>query len=105
MTRACGVLWVAAGAAILGAACATGGGASGRPARSEAAPPRVSDSRPEKLAAQRAAAPASLELESNDERWGIEAARDRRELEQQKKAATPVATPSPPSLVPAAGTP
>jgi hypothetical protein len=36
------------------------------------------DSAPEKLAAQRSAAPHGLQLEQEDERWGIEAARARR---------------------------
>jgi hypothetical protein len=49
-------------------------------------PARVKDSAPDKIAAQRAAAAPSLNLEGDDERWGIEAARER-------KAAAPPETP------------
>ena len=62
-------------------ACATAPGA-----RAEAPPERIKDSRPERVAATRAGAPASLELEQSDERWGIEAARERREVEKDNKA-------------------
>ena len=90
-------------AMFLTAACAS----APRP-RAESAPSatseRLPDSRPERVAAQRAAAPASLELEPSDERWGIEAAKERRDAERQKKAASsgpppttplPTASPSP----------
>jgi len=40
-------------------------------------PARVKDSAPEKIAAQRAALPG-LDLEQEDQRWGIEAARERK---------------------------
>jgi len=55
-------------------------------AGAEAPPERIKDSRPERVAATRAGAPASLELEQNDERWGIEAARERREAQKDSKA-------------------
>lgn len=48
---------------------------------------RVSDSAPDKIAAQRAAGPPSVNLEGDDERWGIEAARER------KRAAPPETPP------------
>lgn len=51
-------------------------------------PARVKDSAPEKIAAQRAAAAPSMNLEGDDTRWGIEAARER-------KQATPPETPPP----------
>jgi hypothetical protein len=41
------------------------------------------DSAPEKLAAQRSAAPHGLQLEQEDERWGIEAARARHRARAQ----------------------
>jgi uncharacterized protein YdaU (DUF1376 family) len=89
---------VTATAMLLTAACASA------PRRQAEAPPaaaaRIQDSRPERIAAQRAGAPASLELEQSDERWGIEAARDRREAERQKKSAT--MAPPPTTPIPAA---
>ena len=42
------------------------------------APPRIKDSPPEKAAAQRAAL-SNLKLEAEDERWGVEAARERKQ--------------------------
>ena len=54
-------------------------------------PARVKDSAPEKIAAQRAAAAPSLNLEGDDERWGIEAARER------KQAAPPETPPRSPN--------
>jgi hypothetical protein len=66
------------------------------------APPRVSDSAPDKLAAQRSA--AGLHLEEEDDRWGLTAARELRQRKEQKKAAqttqqepaaTPLAAPGP----------
>jgi hypothetical protein len=62
----------------MAAACAT----TPKPAGTAA---RAKDSAPEKIAAQRAAAPHGLQLESDDERWGIEAARARK---RQKDEAT-----------------
>jgi hypothetical protein len=45
---------------------------------------RVKDSAPEKIAAQRSATPG-LQLEDEDQRWGIEAARARRQEADGKK--------------------
>jgi len=59
---------------------------AGSPKRPEAASPRFKDSAPEKIASQRAAGPNSLQLEREDERWGFEAARERRREEQARKA-------------------
>jgi hypothetical protein len=83
----------------LAAALWTGCAAGPRP-RAEAAPARVKDSQPDKIAAQRSAAPASLELEQSDERWGMEAARERRQAERAKKPSTPP-TASKATVVPA----
>ena len=66
------------GALLLLGSCATA------PKRTEGSPPRTADSAPEKVASQRAAAPHSLTLEQDDERWGIEAAKERK---RQKDAA------------------
>jgi hypothetical protein len=59
---------------------------AGAPKGREASSPRFKDSAPEKIAAQRAAAPQSLKLEQDDERWGFDAARERRREAQNKKA-------------------
>ena len=59
---------------------------AGSPKRPEASSPRFKDSAPEKIASQRAAGPNSLQLEREDERWGFEAARERRREEQARKA-------------------
>lgn len=48
-------------------------------------PPRLKDSAPERIAAQRAAVPG-LQLEGDDQRWGIEAAREQRREANLKKA-------------------
>jgi hypothetical protein len=61
---------------LAGAGCARSA-----PPRAET-PARVKDSAPEKIAAQRAALPG-LNLEQEDQRWGVEAARER------KRAASP----------------
>jgi hypothetical protein len=58
-------------ALALGAACGT----APRPETRSAA--RIPDSAPEKAAAQRAATPG-LGLEADEQRWGVEAARERR---------------------------
>jgi hypothetical protein len=91
------------GRSFLGLACVaalwTACAAGPRP-RPEGSPARVKDSQPDKIAAQRAAAPASLELEPSDERWGIEAARERRQAEREKKSAPPP-TASKASVIPA----
>jgi hypothetical protein len=69
-----------ASALLLFGACASA------PKRTEAVSPRVRDAAPEKLAAQRAAAPHSLTLEQDEERWGFEAARERRRRQEEEKA-------------------
>jgi hypothetical protein len=46
-------------------------------------PPRVKDSLPDKVAAQRAAS-GNLRLEEDDERWGIEAARANRKTDSDQ---------------------
>ncbi len=66
------------GALLLFAACGT----TPRPTASS---PRARDSAPEKVAAQRAAAPHSVQLEPDDERWGIEAARERKRQQDAAK--------------------
>ena len=48
-------------------------------------PQRVPDSAPEKIAAQRSA--AGLHLEEEDERWGIEAARERKQRQEPQQQA------------------
>jgi len=55
-------------------------------------PPRLKDSAPERAAATRGAA-TNLQLEQEDQRWGIEAARERKRREQEKAA--PAAEPTP----------
>ena len=60
-----------AGALLLAVSCAS-------TPRTSTSPPRVKDSASEKVAGQRAAAPHGVQLEQNDERWGIEAARERK---------------------------
>ena len=90
------VFGLAFAAGLSTAACA----ASPRP-RAEAPPARVKDSRPDRIAAQRSAAPASLELEQSDERWGIDAARERRDAEKQKKPAAPPPRGSQSTVIPA----
>lgn len=68
-----------AGALALGAlSCATA------PKRAES-PPRMKDSAPERVAAQRAAAAHELPLEQDDERWGIAAARERKQQQDEAK--------------------
>ena len=60
-------------------------------AQTEARPARIPDSVPEKVAAQRAASGPQLQLEAEDDRWGIAAAQERKRLEEQRQA-TPVRT-------------
>lgn len=69
------------GIALLFPACA-----GTRPAPETASAPRLKDSAPEKVAAQQAATP---ELEAEDARWGITAAKERKRVsdEQRKDAA------------------
>jgi hypothetical protein len=80
---------------ILTLACAT----SPRPA-AETPPPRVKDSAPDKLAAQRAAS-GNLHLDEEDNRWGIDATR---ESKTAREGQTPSA-PSPPAAGSAAPPP
>jgi hypothetical protein len=63
----------------LGAACRT----APRPETRSAA--RIPDSAPERAAAQRAASPG-LGLEADEQRWGVEAARERRRQRDAKAA-------------------
>ena len=71
-------------------------GCAGSPRPHPETSARVKDSAPEKIAAQQAAA-RGLDLERDDERWGVEAARERRRIEDQKgqKAAAAAPTNSP----------
>ena len=46
----------------------------------------MNDAAPEKIAAQRAAGPHSAQLELDEERWGFEAARERRRENDARKA-------------------
>ena len=81
------------GLVAVGPACA-----SSRRARPES-PPRIKDSVPEKVAAQRAAQ-SNLRLEPEDERWGIDAARERKSRKGSADAAASAArTPPPTSAV------
>jgi hypothetical protein len=75
-------------AGLMAAACA------GPPRPHTETPARVKDSGPEKIAAQRAATPG-LGLERDDERWGFEAARERRRLADQRKQVTPASHSAP----------
>lgn len=50
-----------------------------------AATARMKDSAPEKVAAQRAAAPG-LKLEEDDQRWGITAAKERKQRRDEREA-------------------
>ena len=69
---------VLVGAVLLAAACASA-------PKTSASPSRMKDSAPEKVAAQRSAAPHSVQLEADDERWGIEAARERKRQQDEAK--------------------
>jgi hypothetical protein len=82
-----------AGAALLAGACAS----SAKP-RQTPAEARLHESAPEKTAAQRSSA-RGLELEQNDERFGIEAAQAKRHEEAQKKEAAPPPPPPAPGPV------
>jgi len=75
-------------AALLTAACAS----APRSRESTAASARIPDSAPEKVAAQRAA--SGLQLEQDDARWGIEAARERKANAEPKKNPPATATPA-----------
>src|SRR5262245_35247590 len=80
-------LRVLAGALLMVVSCA------GTPKPSPS-PPRAKDTPPEKVAAQRAAAPHSINtLEQDEERWEFDAARERRQQEETAKARkTPAAS-------------
>ena len=69
-------------------------GCAGTPSPRPETSARVKDSAPEKIAAQRAAV-RGLDLERDDERWGIEAARERKRAQEQKKTNAPVPLPVP----------
>jgi hypothetical protein len=69
-------------AGVLAAACA------GPPRPRAETPARIKDSAPEKIAAQRAATPG-LGVEREDERWGFEAARERRRAADERKRVVP----------------
>ena len=69
---------------------------AGSPRPRPEAEPRVKDSVPDKLAAQRAAS-GELRLEDQDERWGIEAARSN----PKKTKTDQQVQPSPPNPSPA----
>ena|SRR5688572_3532315 len=89
-------MWSTAGRlsviASLALSCATGAKHKPQPM-----PPRVQDGAPDKLAAQRAAAPSSLQLEVEHERWGYEAAKEVKDVEQERKAAAAAKKAAPPA--------
>ena len=70
---------VLAGALLLALSCAS-------TPKTSTSPPRMKDAASEKVAAQRAAAPHSVQLEQDDERWGLEAARERKRQQDEAKA-------------------
>lgn len=77
--------------ALVLAACAS------TPSPSSQRPARIKDTVPERVAAQRAAQ-KNLNLEEEDERWGIDAARERKERARTDSgAASPGPAPSSPS--------
>jgi hypothetical protein len=86
-------------ASVFGLGLWLAGCASSPRARPESAQ-RVPDSAPEKIAAQRSA--AGLHLEEDDDRWGIEQARElrRRKADDQKKK--DAALPAQPAIPPPA---
>lgn len=78
-------------AGALLAACASGPRA--RPASAQ----RVSDSAPDKIAAQRGA--GGLHQEEEDQRWGFTTARELRQRKEQRKAQPPAPAPAIPGPV------
>jgi hypothetical protein len=68
-------------------------GCASGPRAPSSAVPRIQDSAPEKIAAQRSAVPG-LQLDEHDQRWGIEAARARRRAADQKKLRNETAPPA-----------
>ncbi len=83
-------------ASLVVAACAS----APRPRAENPHAERIQDSRPERIAAQRAGAPGELELEQSDQRWGIDAARDRREAANKKRPPPPPPAPTTSTVVP-----
>ena len=71
--------WMLGGAFLMAASCAT----APKPATTA---PRDKSSAPEKVASQRAGAAHELQLEQDDARWGIEAARERKRQQDEAKA-------------------
>jgi len=69
----------------LGLAGALVSACASSPKRPAEQPQRVPDSAPDKIAAQRAA--AGLHLEEEDERWGIDAARERKQRKEPRPPA------------------
>ena len=86
---------LALGAFALPAACASS------PARPSQGSARIKDTVPERVAAQRAAQ-KDLNLEGEDERWGIEAARERKERARTDSGASSSAPAAPGSSGPGA---
>jgi hypothetical protein len=85
-------------AIVLGGALTTSACGAGRPRTETMTAQRLKDSVPEKRAMLRGATPG-LDLEAEDDRWGIEAAKER------KRASDPRTTNPPPALpVPGAAT-
>jgi hypothetical protein len=74
-------------ALVLGASLASACAAS-RPRTETVATRRPDDTTPDRSAALRAATPG-LQLEAEDERWGIEAAKERSRHEPRQKAPPP----------------
>ena len=72
--------------ALLALACAGTPKRTTTAGESPAPPPRLKDSVPERAAAQRAATPG-LQLEAQDERWGVEAAKERKRQQEESRAA------------------
>jgi hypothetical protein len=81
-------VWTMTLVLCLGLGLAGACGTTPRPESRSAA--RIKDSAPEKVAAQRSAGPG-LGLEADEQRWGIEAARERRrrQLEAERAASAP----------------
>jgi len=68
-------------------------GCASGPRAPSGAPPRLKDSAPERIAAQRSAT-RGLQLDAEDQRWGIEEARARRQSADQKKTQREAAPPA-----------
>jgi hypothetical protein len=87
----------ATGFLVLMAACATS------PRSEQTGAPRAKDTVPDKIAAQRAAS-GNLRLEDEENRWGFEAAREKRDRAKPSSAII-VAPLPPPGTTPDAGIP